>query len=260
MNAHPTDWASYWEELPEGQLLFRPEADECVRNLTAAVPLTAGMKVLDFGCGYGFVAEELAGRVAVYYLWDVAASMREHALAWLARFGNVSLLDLSHPDGVPADVRLDLILVNSVVQYMQSAEFASWLVRWRGLLAAGGQLVLSDLIPPGHRFAADLLSLVWFSIRRGYLFRALGNVAGEHRRYLATRQTCPLHRVGRDDLLRHARAAGLGVRFLPRNLTHFTGRLTAILTEESKVPRLEERGETLSCPDVPGAPVAGRKE
>jgi SAM-dependent methyltransferase len=231
MNAPPTDWPSYWQQLPEGQLLFRPESAEYVRNLTAAVPLTADMKVLDFGCGYGFIAEELAPRVADYYLWDVAASMREHALARLARLGNVHLLDLSNPEAVPDGLRLDLVLVNSVVQYLQPAELASWLVCWRKLLAEDGQVVLSDLIPPAHGFLADLLSLLWFSVRRGYLFRALWNVAGEHRRYLATRETCPLYRVGRDELQRHARAAGLSVRFLPRNLTHFTGRLTAILTQ-----------------------------
>jgi hypothetical protein len=50
--------------------------------------------------------------------------MREHALAWLAYLDNAAMLDLS--------------LVNSVVQYMHPAEFAGWLVRWRKLLAAGG--------------------------------------------------------------------------------------------------------------------------
>jgi SAM-dependent methyltransferase len=235
MNAPPPDWAAYWEELPEGQLLFRPEADEYVRNLTAAVLLTAGMKVLDFGCGYGFIAEELAGRVAAYYLWDAAPSMRAHALARLRDRGNVHLLDLSHPESA-GGVRLDLILVNSVVQYMQPAEFASWLVRWRDLLAADGRLVLSDLIPPDHGFLADLWSLLRFSVRRGYLFRALWNVLGEHRRYLTTRKSCPLYRVGREELLRHAQGAGLSVRFLPRNLTHFADRLAAILGAKASVP------------------------
>ncbi len=222
-------WVSYWEELPEGQLLFHPEAEEYVRNLLAAFPLTPSMRVLDFGCGYGFVAESLAPRVGELFLWDAAPSMRRHAAARLARQPNVKLLD---PVDYPG-CKLDLVLVNSVVQYMTPDELAGWLRRWRELLAPGGQIVLSDLIPPGHSAVRDLLSLVRFSIRRGYLLRAIRNVLATRKRYQKAEHVRSLYRPGREELQGFARQAGLAIRFLDRNLTHFRKRETAVLTLET---------------------------
>jgi SAM-dependent methyltransferase len=221
-------WLTYWDELPEGQLLFRPEADEYVRNLTSAFPLTRSTRVLDFGCGYGFCAERLAPLVGELYLWDAAPSMRQYAARRLAQQANVRSLDVD----TPSSTRLDLILVNSVVQYMTPEELAGWLSRWRDLLAPRGQIVLSDLILPGHGHVRDLLSLVTFSLRRGYLVRAIHNVLAARKRYAEAEKARPLYRPARADLERMARQAGLSLRFLDRNLTHFRSRATAVFSED----------------------------
>jgi cyclopropane fatty-acyl-phospholipid synthase-like methyltransferase len=226
MTAAPESWVSYWEELSEGQLLFRQEAEECVRRLTQALPLSPGAVVLDFGCGSGFIAEGLAPLVGTIYLWDAAESMRRHAVRRLRGVANVRPLErLESPPGVC----FDLILVNSVVQYMTEVELADWLGRWQSLLAPSGRVVLSDLIPPDHRSLSDVLSLLRFSLGRGYFCRALRNVLGERKRYQQTVRAHPLLHVGRDQLTQLAQAAGLTARFLPRNLTHFAKRYTAVL-------------------------------
>jgi len=220
-------WVSYWDALPEGQLLFRPEAEEYVRNLAAAFPLSRQSRLLDFGCGYGFVAAALAPRVGQVFLWDAAASMRRHAVARLAQQDNVVLLDLNDSTTKPS---LDLILVNSVVQYMTPEELAGWLPRWRQLLAPSGQVVLSDLIPPRHSFLTDLFSLLTFSVRRGYLVQAIRNILATRKRYKQAEHARPLYHPSCAELTRMAAAAGLATRFLDRNLTHFRGRVTADLT------------------------------
>lgn len=225
ITAASTEWVSYWDQLPEGQLLFHPEAEEYVRNLLAAVPVTASMRVLDFGCGYGFVAELLSPRVGEVWLWDAAEGMRRWAAERLASCPNVKRIDLA----TTTDVRFDLILVNSVVQYMSPDEFVWWLGRWRGLLAPGGKVVISDLSDPNHRSLSDVLSLLSFSLRRGYFFQAIRNVLRERKRYQQTVNACPLLRVGREELTRLAAEASLSVRFLPCNLTHFRGRYAVIL-------------------------------
>lgn len=224
------DWVAYWDELDEGQLLFREEADEYVRNLAAAVRLDRGMRVLDFGCGYGFVAHGLAPLVGQLFLWDAAESMRACARSHLAGRPNVYILGSPGTSDAPGDPRFDLILVNSVIQYMSEAEFLARLATWCLQLAPGGQVVVSDIIPPDHPPLKDILALLSFSTRRGYLLRALRNVLGERKRYQRMKQMCRLYHVGADQLHRHAAASGLQVKILPRNLTHFPGRITAVFS------------------------------
>jgi SAM-dependent methyltransferase len=227
----PRDWVCYWDEITEGHLLFREEAREYVTNLASAVMLDRGTRVLEFGCGNGFVAEVLAPRVGQLFLWDAAASMRDRTRGLLVGRNNVHFLDLSGPADPPEDVRFDLILVNSVIQYMSGAEFAGWLSRWRSLLAPGGQILISDIITPGHSVLADIPSLLAFGVRRRYLFRILRSILGESTRYRTMQRACPLYRVSPNQLRRQAFATGLVVRLLPRNLTHLTNRITAVFCE-----------------------------
>jgi SAM-dependent methyltransferase len=220
------DWVAYWDGLAEGHLLFREEADTYVARLAEAIPLD-GMRVLDFGCGYGFVAEGLAPRVGSLWLWDAAPSMREHARRRLSGASHVHVIDevAEAPDG-----GFDLILVNSVIQYMTEAEFLDRLRDWRGRLAPGGRVVVSDLIPPRHSTLADLFALAAFSVRRGYAIRAARCILAERRRYAAMTRARPLYCVGEADLRRLAAMARLDVEVLPRNLSHFPRRLAAVLS------------------------------
>jgi hypothetical protein len=52
------------------------------------------------------------------------------------------------------------------------------------------------------------------------------------------KQVCQLHHIGPDQLRRHAASTGLNVRILPRNLTHFSGRFTAVCSVDSDDRRL----------------------
>jgi cyclopropane fatty-acyl-phospholipid synthase-like methyltransferase len=222
-------WDAYWEELTDRQSLFREQAAEYVRNLAATGWLDARSRVLDFGCGFGYVADGVAPLVGQLYLWDSAWNMRMRALARLAARTNVHFLDLSDPQtrSVPP---FDLILVNSVVQYMSADEFSGWLVRWRGMLALSGRVVVSDLIPPGHRSYRELLDLLRFSARRGFLLKAVWQAVGELGQYGRMRQAHPLSRWGKEELTRRGAEAGLAVSFLEHNLTHFPRRITASFT------------------------------
>ena len=140
---------------------------------------------------------------------------------------NARLIDL--PQAAPAE-RFDLILVNSVVQYMTSAEFDVWFARWRDLLVEPGRLVLSDLLPLAHDTWLDIIDILRFSGRRRILLRTIREAIVEVRRYCRTRAVQPLVHIGRDDLCRRAGAAGFAVAFTDRNLTHLTHRTTALLT------------------------------
>jgi cyclopropane fatty-acyl-phospholipid synthase-like methyltransferase len=225
-------WDAYWEELTDRQRLFREQAGEYVRNLAATGLLHARARVLDFGCGFGYVADGVASLVGELYLWDASANMRRHAATTVAGHANVHFLDFSGPDD-PEAPPFDLILVNSVVQYMNPDEFSTWLARWQSMLAPSGRIVVSDLIPPQHRSLSELWDLLRFSARRGFLLEAVWQAIGELGQYGRMRRANPLTRLGGKELTRRGQEAGLAVTFLPRNLTHFPKRITAAFSRRA---------------------------
>src|SRR6185503_8738757 len=103
-----------------------------------------------------FVTSLLAPLVDEIWWWDQSNNMRAAAERNTAGLANARFCDLSAmPSAGPrgslcGGAPFDLILVNSVVQYMSPAEIWEWLGQWRSMLAPKGRLVLSDLIPPRH--------------------------------------------------------------------------------------------------------------
>jgi SAM-dependent methyltransferase len=221
--AAPNGWIDYWQTLPPGRLLFSPEAEEFAKNLQLAIPLNDSMRVLDYGCGYGAVTRLLAPAVQKIDYWDAAESMRDVATRALADLVNVECWD-GHSGQV------DLIVVNSVVQYMNVAELSERLGQWRELLVPGGRLLLSDLIPTTHRGWKDVVSLLSFSLRRGYFLTALKCTLAERRRYDRTAAVAPLFHVDVRWLEKTAANVGYALQWLPKNLTHFCSRRSALLT------------------------------
>jgi SAM-dependent methyltransferase len=225
-------WRSYWNQPSTYEEVHRAQAVHYVDKLTAISPLDSKARVLDFGAGFGFVAEALVGKVGRMYLWDISESMRNQARRLLARYQNVEFLDLS---GVHASVPVrscDLIIVNSVVQYMTVEELASWLVRWRAMLSPKGRIVLSDLVPsdPPPLFF-ELFEALAFSARCGMFLHVISprQIRALKRYWKTRKETGPLLRIGEDTLRRLAGNAGLAVQILPGNLTHFSRRMTALL-------------------------------
>src|SRR3989442_6601149 len=54
-------WHAYWDRLEE-HVIFRVEAADYLSRLEAALGPQRGARVLDFGCGFGFLAELLRPR------------------------------------------------------------------------------------------------------------------------------------------------------------------------------------------------------
>ena len=228
-------WLAYFERLRPDSPLYREQSLVYVDALTAAIDVRGTDRALDFGCGFGFVARLLAPHVAELWFWDASENMRAETARNTADLSNVRLCDV--PERLPGDgdriawsgPPFDLILVNSVVQYMETVELWRWLARWRAMISVDGRLIVSDLIPPGHRSLWDVTDLLRLGARRGFALRAAGEALGGVRSYWRTSRTVPLLRVDLDDLVQHAATAGLNVEVLPRNLTHFAKRWSAVL-------------------------------
>jgi cyclopropane fatty-acyl-phospholipid synthase-like methyltransferase/ribosomal protein S18 acetylase RimI-like enzyme len=226
-------WAGYWERLQERQTMFRIEAEDVARRLQRAVALGPRTRMLDFGCGFGLVANHLAGRVAELALWDGSANIRRWARVNVAAHPNVRFLDLSGP---PPPAEFDVILVHSVAQYFSVPELQRWLATWRAMLAPGGCLIVSDLVPPGYDGMKDLFAFVGFSARKRFLLRAFWEGLSEARHYGRTRAQQDLLRVDPEHLRRWSAEQGLDMALLPENISYRRRRLAAVL-RDSRTPR-----------------------
>jgi SAM-dependent methyltransferase len=232
-----TNWAAYFDNLRHDSPLYREQSALYVESLAATVEVHPDQRVLDFGCGFGFVAALLAPRVGEVWLWDAAPNMRSLAERTTAPFPNVRFCDLAAAGSIdqqPPIGSMHLILVNSVTQYMAPAEVWLWLVRWRELLAPGGKLVLSDLIPPQHSGLSDIADLLRLGARHGSPLRATSEALGGLVNYGRTRRAVPLNRISQENLGHHATEVGLDMIALPRNLTHFSKRWTAVLSRQMR--------------------------
>ncbi|MCK5439165.1 MAG: class I SAM-dependent methyltransferase, partial [Gemmatimonadetes bacterium] len=220
---------SFWESASSCRL-NRVEAAHFIETLEQHVGLQLSWRVLDFGCGFGFTTGLIAARVASVSAWDAAANMRTQARDHLAAHGNVELLDLGTAIALPDDADFDLIVVNSVVQYMSADEFVGWLAAWRDGLAVRGRLVLSDLIPREYDVRRDIPAVLLFSLRRRTLLRALVEGVKEWRRYRRVHRSVPLLTIAPEELAQQAGELGLDAEILPANLSSHPARLSVVLT------------------------------
>ncbi|MGQ0575325.1 MAG: class I SAM-dependent methyltransferase [Pseudonocardia sp.] len=223
------NWADYWDGI-EHRHIFVVEARDHVARLRAAVAPRATDRVLDFGCGFGHLVALLAPSVAHVSYWDAAAGMREATAARTAGLADVGPLDLSGPVPPDASGTYDLVLANSVVQYMTPDDLGTWLDRWGTLLAPQGRIVVSDIPTPDGSALGELAGMLRFAARHGFLRRAVVDGIAEARRYRRSRGSADLQRWTADGFMQAAAAAGLDSRVLRRNLTHRADRLTVVLT------------------------------
>ncbi|WP_407518969.1 class I SAM-dependent methyltransferase [Methylobacterium oryzisoli] len=194
------------------------------REIAALVP-HPDAQVLDHGCGEALSADRVARACGRLILCDAAPRVRE-ALA--RRFAAEPRIAVMAPEELErlADASLDLIVANSVAQYLTRAELESALRLWRRTLKPGGALVLADVIPPDLGPVADARALLAFAGTGGFLGAALLGLARTALSdYRALRQRLGLSQYAEADMLALLRAAGFAAERRPRNLGHNQGRL-----------------------------------
>jgi SAM-dependent methyltransferase len=223
-----SDWRSFWDgehsiyvNARHKDVHYRSIAEQ----IAAFVPGPAA-RVLDFGCGEALHAELVAEVAAEVMLSDAAPSVRA---AMASRFAANPRITVLAPEGVERlpDQRLDLIIVNSVVQYLGAAEFDRLLALWRRLLAPGGVLIIADVIPPDVGAVSDVLALLRLAASNGFLVGALTGLARTAvSPYRKLRSTLGIAQYTEAEFLQRLAAAGFSAERLARNLEHNPSRMT----------------------------------
>src|SRR5262249_13343245 len=145
------------------------------------------------------------------------------------RFAAVPNIRIASPQDVEQmeGRSLDLIVANSIVQYLSRDTLTALLAVWRRLLAPDGVLVVADVIPPSVGLTSDAIALIRYAAANGFLTAALVGLvrtaASPYRRLSATLTKA---RYDEAEFLAILKAAGFTAERLARNMEHNQSRMT----------------------------------
>ena len=181
--------------------------------------------VLDHGCGEASAADAVAGHVGRLCLYDVAPRVQEKLRLKFASNSRIEVLSSQGLEAVP-DASLDLIIVNSLLQYLTRAELEHLLDFWHAKLKGNGKLVLADIIPPDVGPLTDVKALLAFAWQGGFFFAALGGlVATFFSDYRTLRGALGLTYYTALEITAIAAAHGFALERAARNVGHNQARM-----------------------------------
>ena len=184
--------------------------------------------VLDYACGEALSAVKVANACAQLYLAEPAPGVRGRLVARFApdtRIRVRSLDDLKHME---ADT-IDLVVMNSVAQYMTPQELDRAFDVIHRLLKPSGRFVLGDILRPEVGMARDVIALLRFAATHGFLRDALIGLASTALSdYRQLRTRIGLQRYREDEMIAKLGAAGFTATRAPRNIGHNPWRMTFV--------------------------------
>ena len=203
-----TGWRDFWNgehSIYVSQRHKTMHYDRVAKDLAGLI-VGRDSVVLDHGCGEALAAADVARRCATLYLYDAAPNVQERLRSAHAGDRRIVVLSSSALE-ILQPQSLDLIIVNSVLQYLTIAEFEALLQFWHGKLKPGGRLVVADVIGPDMTAFADIKSLLQFSVKGGFSFAAIAGLARTYfSPYRKLRASVGLTRYAAEDMITLLRA------------------------------------------------------
>lgn len=167
------NWIEFWDGKPTIYANARHEAAhyrQIAEDIAALLPGPFA-RVLDYGCGAALSAGRVADACAHLYLCDASANVRAGLSARLGHRADVTVLAPDALGAVP-DGSLDLIVANSVIQYLPAEALREALSLWRVKLSDQGKLLVADVVPPGQSPLGDAAALLRFAAANGFFLAA----------------------------------------------------------------------------------------
>jgi ubiquinone/menaquinone biosynthesis C-methylase UbiE len=184
--------------------------------------------VLDYACGEALSAAKVADACGKLYLAEPAPGVRGRLIARFAPNTRIRVRSLD-------DVRkmqeksIDLVVMNSVAQYMTAEELDSAFVVIRRLLKPSGRLVIGDILRPEVGMFRDVIALLRFAATHGFLRDALiGLISTALSDYRQLRARVGLQRYSEDEMIAKLAAAGFTAARAHINIGHNPWRMTFV--------------------------------
>jgi ubiquinone/menaquinone biosynthesis C-methylase UbiE len=184
--------------------------------------------VLDYACGEALSAAKVADACGKLYLAEPAPGVRGRLIARFAPNTKIkvrSLEDLRKTDAKS----IDLAVMNSVAQYMTSAELDAAFATIKRLLKPGGRLVVGDILRPEVGMPKDVLALLRFAATHGFLRDAMiGLVSTALSDYRQLRTKVGLQRYSEAEMTAKLAAIGFSASRAHVNIGHNPWRMTFV--------------------------------
>lgn len=184
--------------------------------------------VLDYSCGEALSAARVAQACGQLILAEPAPGVRGRLIARFAPNTRIRVRSLEDLRKMP-EHSVDLVVMNSVAQYMTKDELDSALAVILRLLKPSGRLVLGDILRPEVGMIKDVLALLKFAARYGFLKDALiGLVSTALSDYRQLRTRVGLQRYSEAEIAAKLAKAGFSAQRAHANIGHNPWRMTFI--------------------------------
>jgi SAM-dependent methyltransferase len=220
-------WRDFWNQDTPIYVSERHKVLHYARvaaDITRLIPSPDAV-VLDYGCGEALSADRVAARCARLNLCDAAPLVRERLQTRFAGEPRIAVLSPEGAESLP-DGSLDMVVANSVIQYLGLDELRALLALARTKLQPDGSLILADVIPPDVSPVTDAAALLSFAWKGGFLGASVVGLArtavSEYRRL---RDELGLAQYDQDEMIEILQDAGFSAERLPHNIGHNQARM-----------------------------------
>jgi ubiquinone/menaquinone biosynthesis C-methylase UbiE len=224
------EWIDYYDSthtIYASKLHRNLHFELIARDIIGYVP-SAEAVVLDYACGEALSAAKVADACAKLYLVEPAPGVRGRLIARFAPNTKIrvrSLEDLRTME----EKSVDLVVMNSVAQYMTPAELDTAFITIRRLLKPGGRLVVGDVLRPEVGMPRDIIALLRFAAQNGFLRDALlGLLSTALSDYRQLRSRVGLQRYGEAQMIAKLAADGFNASRAQFNIGHNPWRMTFV--------------------------------
>ena len=184
--------------------------------------------VLDYSCGEALSAAKVAEACAMLILAEPAPGVRGRLIARFAPIPKIRVRSLDELRSMPAQ-SVDLVVMNSVAQYMTPDELGAAFATVHRLLKPSGRLVLGDILRPEVGMPTDVYALLRFAAKHGFLRDAMiGLLSTLLSDYRQLRSRLGLQRYGEADMIKKLEASGFSASRAPQNIGHNPWRMTFV--------------------------------
>jgi len=172
-------WLDFWNApnaIYVGRRHQQAHYAKVLSGIRRFIPAGGAAVVLDWGCGDALAANDLAQTCRTLLLYDRADSTRSRLLSHYAASPKIRVLDDAELDAA-APASVDLIVVNSVVQYLDRRQFTDALHLFHRLLTSDGTLLLGDIIAPDTPLVGHVITFLGFAWHNGFFVAAIVGLA-----------------------------------------------------------------------------------
>ena len=184
--------------------------------------------VLDYSCGEALSAAKVAEACGQLILAEPAPGVRGRLIARFAPNTKIRVRSLDDLRKM-TEKSIDLVVMNSVAQYMTAAELDAALAVIKRQLKPGGRLILGDILRPEVGMPRDVFALLRFAAKHGFLKDALiGLVSTALSDYRQLRAKVGLQRYSEAEMIAKLSAAGFSASRAHFNIGHNPWRMTFV--------------------------------